>query len=105
MNPETTKPVAKVSDIQTGGSIIVDVEGESIAIFKVKEGEYHAISNTCPHQGGPLGEGHLEGNTVTCPWHAWNFDVRSGACETVPADRIKSYKVKVMGDDILLNVS
>ena len=104
MESKTLKPVAKVSEIPEGGSTIVEVDGRSIAIFRVEDNEFYAIDNTCPHQGGPLGEGFVEDYRVTCPWHAWEFDIRNGACETVPADRIKSYKTQVNGDDILLNV-
>jgi len=80
------------------------VDGRCVAIFKIKENEFYAIDNTCPHQGGPLGEGYLENYTLTCPWHAWTFDVRNGSCDTVPADRIKSYKLKIEGNDIFLNM-
>ena len=96
--------VAKVSEIPVSGSKIVTVDGQSVAIFRVKERELHAVSNVCPHQGAPLGEGYLDGHTVTCPWHAWEFDVRTGACGTVPQDRIKSYKLKLDGDDVLIEV-
>ena len=94
--------VAKASEIPVGGSKIVVFEDREVAVFKVKEKEIYAVSNACPHQGGPLGEGYLDGTTVTCPWHAWEFDVRTGACKTVPQNRIKAYKVKIDGDDVWL---
>ncbi len=94
--------VAKTSEIPVGGAKVVRVGDRQVAIFKVKEGELHAIDNICPHQGAPLGEGYLDGHKVTCPWHAWEFDIRNGACTTVPQDRIKSYKIKLEGDDILI---
>lgn len=94
--------VAKASEIPVGGAKIVTVGDRQVAIFKVKEGELYAITNTCPHQGAPLGEGYLDKYTLTCPWHAWEFNIRTGACETVPSDRIKSYKLKLAGDDVLI---
>jgi NAD(P)H-dependent nitrite reductase small subunit len=95
--------VAKASEIPVGGAKVVAIDGgRTVAIFKVKEGELYAIENICPHQGASLGEGYLDGTTVTCPWHAWEFDVRTGKCGTVPQNRIKSYKIKLNGDDILL---
>lgn len=94
--------VAKVSEIPVGGAKIVLVGGRKVAIFRVKERELYAVDNQCPHQGAPLGEGYLDGTKVTCPWHAWEFDVRDGSCTTVPQDRIKSYKLKIEGDDILI---
>lgn len=96
--------VANASEIPAGGAKIVTVGDRRVAIFKVKEGELYAVDNTCPHQGAPLGEGYLDGCVVTCPWHAWEFDVRTGACRTVPQDRIKSYKLKLSGDDVFLAV-
>ncbi len=96
--------VALASEIPVGGAKVVLFGDRQVAIFKVREGELHAIDNICPHQGASLGEGYLDGHTVTCPWHAWDFDVRNGKCGTVPQDRVKSYKLKVVGDDVFLAV-
>ena len=95
--------VAQVSDIDEGASKIVSVEGLEVALFKI-QGRIYAIDNICPHRGGPLGEGSLEGSIVTCPWHAWQFDVTNGACKTVPESRQRRYSVKLQGNDILLEV-
>ena len=51
----------------------------AIALARV-DGAFHALDNVCPHAGGPLGDGVLDGCQLTCPWHGWTFDVRSGAC-------------------------
>lgn len=96
--------VAKASEIPLRGAKVVEFGGRQVAIFKVSEGELYAVDNTCPHQGAPLAEGYLDGCIVTCPWHAWQFDVTNGACKTVPPDRLKSYKLKLVGDDVLLAV-
>ncbi len=69
--------VARVGDIPSGSGKTVDVNGVWIALFNV-EGTYYAIDNTCPHAGGPLGEGHLDGVAVDCPWHGWSFNVTTG---------------------------
>lgn len=53
------------------------MRGRDIAVFNVA-GRFYAIDNSCPHQGGPLAEGWIDGTIVTCPWHAWCFDVTSG---------------------------
>ena len=53
--------------------MIVDVDGNSIAVWNVG-GNFFAFQNVCPHRGGPVGEGELEGNVITCPWHGWSFD-------------------------------
>jgi nitrite reductase/ring-hydroxylating ferredoxin subunit len=58
-----------VSEVEAGTGKTVTVDGKELALFNIA-GAFHAIDNTCPHRGGPLGEGELEGCIVTCPWHA-----------------------------------
>ena len=94
---------AKVSEIQPGSGKSVTVKGEEIALFNVN-GTIYACANTCVHQGGPLGEGFLEGKTVTCPWHGWKYDVSTGACVQVQHATVKTYAAKVEGDDIFLEM-
>ena len=93
--------VAKVSDIPSEGGIVVEVGGQQVAVFKAGE-KIYAIDNICHHQGGPLGEGYLDGTTVTCPWHAWQYDVATGECQSVPGVTQKCFNVKVEGEDVLL---
>lgn len=69
--------VATRAEISEGAATVVAVGRYEVAIFNVR-GELYAYENVCPHQGGPVGEGIVEDGTVTCPWHAWCFDVRSG---------------------------
>ena len=94
---------AKKADLSVGAGMVVQVEGKEIALFN-KEGSFYAIDNSCSHQGGPLGEGYLEESTVTCPWHGWEYDVTTGVCRTNPAAHQAQYKVKVEGEDILIEV-
>ena len=54
-------------------------------------GEFFVVSGTCPHAGGPLGHGALHGHALVCPWHAWEFDCRSGACD-FNATRLETYE-------------
>lgn len=69
--------VAAAGVIPEGGSRPFTVGRYEVALFRV-EGRYYALENACPHQGGPIADGFLEGVTVTCPWHAWCFDLRTG---------------------------
>ena len=69
--------VIAASDIAPGQGLQVEVEGQVVALFNV-EGAIFALSGRCPHRGGPLGEGFVEGNEVSCPWHNWTFDVTTG---------------------------
>ena len=95
--------VAATGDIPEGEGRCFDVGDQQVAIFNV-EGTYHALDNVCPHQGGPLGEGELDGKMVTCPWHAWDFDVTTGEnCED-PDEKQAVFAVKVDGDDILVEM-
>ena len=95
--------VATKSELPAGSGKVVDVEGKEIALFNM-DGTFCAIDNICKHQGGPLGEGYLEGAVVTCPWHGWEYDVSTGACQTNPAVKQAQFNVKVEGDDILIEV-
>lgn len=95
--------VAQVSDLEPGQATVVHAEGEDIALFNVG-GTFHAIHNTCLHKGGPLGEGELEGTTVTCPWHGWQYDVTTGSTMINPAVKVASFPVKVEGSDILVEL-
>ncbi len=63
------------------------MDGKPIALARV-DGKVHAMSNVCPHAGGPIGDGTLEGHTVTCPYHGWAYDVRDGRCHVNPEVRL-----------------
>lgn len=93
------KRVAGTADIAPGTGIVAEVDGHAIAVFNV-DGTFYAIDNTCVHRGGPLGEGELEGDIVTCPWHAWQYNVKTGLCINNPSAKVQSYQVKVEGSDI-----
>jgi nitrite reductase (NADH) small subunit len=69
--------VAELAATPPGSALVVRAGRYDIALFNV-DGAFYALENACPHQGGPIAEGWVEGLTVTCPWHAWCFDLRSG---------------------------
>ena len=101
--PKTVK-VAQTSELSPGTGKVVEADGRSIALFNV-EGAYYAIDNTCPHRGGPLGEGQLTGESVTCPWHGANFNVKTGAVTRPPAvTGVRSIVVKVEAGDVLVEL-
>jgi nitrite reductase/ring-hydroxylating ferredoxin subunit len=96
--------VARVSELSPGTGKVVGTDGRSVALFNV-DGVFYAIDNTCTHRGGPLGEGALIGEIVTCPWHGAQFNVRTGAVTSRPAPSgVRSYPVKVEGDDVLVEL-
>jgi nitrite reductase (NADH) small subunit/3-phenylpropionate/trans-cinnamate dioxygenase ferredoxin subunit len=94
--------IANARDVPPGTMCIVSVQGRAVALCNV-EGTFHAIDNACPHRGGPLGEGELDGTVVTCPWHGWRWDVTTGASLTNPALRVGRLPVTVQGDDVVVS--
>lgn len=95
--------VGEARDFEDGKGKVVRVEGVALAIFRVKD-EFFALQNTCLHRGGPLGEGTLEGYDVTCPWHGWTYDVRSGSFEVIPPLKVRTYPVRKEGESILVEL-
>lgn len=93
--------VASTNDIPPGEMMIVDVNGQEVAIANV-DGEYCAFANSCTHKGGPLGEGLLlPGGVVECPFHGGQFNVRTGEVVAAPPNEpIQTYPVQVEGDSI-----
>ena len=86
--------VLEMGSLPDGQVSLVVVDGEDVALFRRGE-EIFALGNTCPHQGGSLGDGFVEGDIVTCPLHGWEFDLRSGACMTVPGESVPRFAVTV----------
>ncbi len=96
--------VAKVDDLEDGELMPVEVDGEPVCLAKV-DGEVYAFTDDCTHIGGPLNEGELDGEVLTCPWHGAQFDVRSGKVLRGPARQdIQTYAVRVDNDDILVSI-
>ena len=96
--------VAKVSEVKPGEGKVVVAGGKEIALFNVG-GQFCAMDNVCPHQGGPLGEGMLDGEEITCPWHGWTFNVKDGSCTFNPNVSIPVFQVNVEGEDVLISAS
>jgi nitrite reductase (NADH) small subunit len=83
-----------VADLPPGRAAEVVVNGQAVALFNVG-GTFHALAGRCPHRGGPLGQGFLDGPRVSCPWHNYTFDVTTGE-NVVNADlKVARYEVKV----------
>jgi nitrite reductase/ring-hydroxylating ferredoxin subunit len=97
-------PVAEVAEVPRDGVKVVTVAGTPIALLNVG-GEIFALEHSCPHQGGPIGEGEICGMTITCPWHEWKFDIRTGANDKDPTILAKTYAVRVVEGMVLVEVS
>ena len=81
----------------------MEIAGIRVALFNL-DGKIYALADACLHRGGSLGDGHLEGTTVTCPWHAWDFDVKTGECHTMKGSKQKKFPVKTEGDGIFVEL-
>lgn len=95
--------VADEADVLPGQSRIVEADGKELALFNV-EGAFYCIDNECPHRYGPLGEGDLEDDVVTCPWHAWQVNVRTGEVLYTPGSCVETYPCKVEDGAVLVNI-
>ena len=95
--------VARAGELQPGSARQVTVEGRWVALFNV-DGVYHAVDNLCLHRGGPLCEGSIRGNVVTCPWHGWQFDVRTGKAVMNPNAGVGCLAAEIRGDEVYVDL-
>lgn len=89
--------VGQIDDLPPGTGIEVIAEGRVLAVFNV-DGQVFAMDGVCPHAGGPLGAGEVNGCVVTCPWHGWQFDVTDGRHTLNPSLTHSTYPVRIEGD-------
>jgi nitrite reductase (NADH) small subunit/3-phenylpropionate/trans-cinnamate dioxygenase ferredoxin subunit len=102
VSPDPYVPVAAVADVHPGRSRTVEIDGREIAVFNAG-GAFYAIDNTCPHQGAALSEGWVEGTTVTCPWHAWCFNLTDGTMTIGAFAAVDAFDVKVADGTIFVS--
>jgi len=95
--------VASTSELSAGQCKVAEANGKPIALYNCA-GTLYATENTCLHRGGPLGEGSLNGTTITCPWHGWDYDVTTGKNGFNPAVGVATFPVHVDGDDVMVDV-
>ena len=96
--------VARLGDLRPGDVRLACAGGRCYALINI-DGTLHALDNNCPHQGGPLGKGTLHGRELTCPWHAWRWDVASGRnCWPGSDWRVPRVPVRLVGDEVHLPV-
>jgi len=100
----TEARVAALDDLAPGQPKLVDAGGVRVVLARAG-GDVYACGDVCSHRGGPLGEGKLSGTRLTCPWHGWMFDIRTGTC-AFPARGapIASYTVRVDGNEIFVEM-
>jgi nitrite reductase (NADH) small subunit len=95
--------VARVGEVSPGSVARVRAGDEDLALANVG-GEYFVTQGHCLHLQGPLGQGRLEGALLTCPWHGWRYDVRTGLNDFDHAIRLKTYEIRVEDGEIKVAV-
>ena len=101
--PPGFEVVLHVDALPPGEIKEVIVGGRAIAVANVA-GDFHAITNSCPHAESPLAEGSLEGAKLTCPGHGWMYDVTTGMCLTNPDVRLATYEIQVVEKAVCVRV-
>ena len=97
--------VARVGEILEGGVRVVRLEDQAIAVFLI-DGAYYALDDVCTHDGGPLGEGTLDGYEIACPRHGARFDIRNGCAKSMPAtEDTVVHDVRVTGDNVFVKIN
>ena len=96
--------VASEDEIKPGERLFVEIDQFSIVIFNLA-GQYYAIADLCSHDGGPLGDGDIDGNEIICPRHGARFDMRTGMVLSLPAvEDIPAYPVQVVYGEIQVGI-
>ena len=95
--------VASTTEVAPGRGRTIRVEGRQIALFNL-DGDFVAIDDACPHMRADLSCGQLEGRTVTCTWHGWQFDLDTGKCINVEWAQVRRYPVRLDGEEVYLTV-
>lgn len=98
------KPICKVTDIPALGARVVRREGKTdVAIFRGGDDKVFALLDSCPHKGGPLSQGIVHGERVTCPLHNWNIELDSGSAVAPDHGCAQRFSVKVEGGQVFLD--
>ncbi len=95
---------AKVSDVPPWGKKVVTINGVELLLINVR-GEIFACENECPHQGSPLNGGIVkDGPIISCPRHGYRFNLKTGDCSDYPEYILRTYQVKIEGDDLMVDL-
>jgi nitrite reductase (NADH) small subunit len=89
--------VGRVSDFAPGAGRMVVVAGRHVALFRLGD-EFFAIDNLCLHRAGPLCDGQIDNGVVTCPWHGWSYEIRTGTMVQDPRVGVSKHDVQIEGD-------
>ncbi len=96
--------IGELSDIPMRGARRVAMNNGTIAVFRTATNEVFAIEDKCPHAGGPLSQGIVHGDCVTCPLHNWVVSLRDGEAQGADAGSTKKYPVRIEAKRLLLGI-
>ena len=97
-------PVCSLDELPQGSSKAIRINSEAIALFRLDDNSVFAVENFCPHIGAPLDNGIVEDCSITCLWHGWSFDLKTGASTNCPGVKIKTYAVKIEEEQVWLEL-
>jgi nitrite reductase/ring-hydroxylating ferredoxin subunit len=93
--------VCASSEVHEGQACVAQAEGRTLALARI-EGRVYAVDNVCPHHGAEMGRGDLDGYFLSCPWHAWCFDMRDGSAFFPRGARLESFEVQEQSGRVLV---
>lgn len=96
--------VAKLSEVPPMGKKQVSVAGQEILLVNLK-GVIYAVENECPHQGAPLSGAMVKDTYLSCPRHGYRFELKDGSCKEHPEFVLKTWPVRLDGDDIIVDLA
>lgn len=102
---DTWLDIGALDDIPRRGARVVKTRHGCVALFRTAEDRVFAIDDRCPHKGGPLSEGIVHGNAVTCPLHNWVFSLETGLAQGADSGSVATYPATVQGGRILLDAA
>ena len=83
---------------------MVTVNGRHVAVFRLGD-EFFALDNACLHRGGPLCDGPIDNNIVTCPWHGWSYEIRTGTMVQDPRVGVSKHDVRIEGEQVSVRLT
>jgi nitrite reductase (NADH) small subunit len=97
--------IAALDDIPRQGARVVKTDAGCVAVFRTADDRVFALEDRCPHKGGPLSEGIVHGASVTCPLHAWVFDLATGQAQGADEGAVQTYPARAEGGRVFLDAS
>jgi nitrite reductase (NADH) small subunit len=94
--------IGRLEQVPLRGARCVNTPAGKIAVFRTAENQVYAIENRCPHKGGPLSEGIVHGDSVTCPLHNWVFDLATGEAQGADEGQVRTFAVNVVDGRIFM---